>query len=57
MRDILQGDKLMECLDCKHQSKTWLEIENNTFINHENETEYQVYCPKCESWDYYLIED
>lgn len=51
--EILKSDDFSKCLDCKHISKEWAEIDgiNNEFIDDERE----VFCPNCLSTHYYLI--
>ena len=53
-KTILQGKEIMECLSCEHESNKWLEIEGKNFVNDDNEIENEVFCPKCENWNYYL---
>lgn len=53
-KDYFKHTETMECLQCKHESKTWLEIQGKEFVNDNDELENHVFCPKCESWDYYL---
>ena len=46
---VLKCDDLQECLDCKYEGFDYGEID------HEDQDEAEVLCPKCGSTHYYIM--
>lgn len=53
--EYIENDCISECLDCGHKSKYY--AESDSFIFDEDTGEREVFCPKCKSLDYYIIEE